>query len=56
MLFVALYRVFKNMEPLSSGSSAEIVVLRRFPSSAKVFVLTSAGTRAQDFPHGKCTL
>ena len=33
------------MEPLSFDSPAETDVVRRFPTSAKVFVFASAGTR-----------
>ena len=38
VLFLALCRVFKSMEPLTFDSLAETDVVRRFPNSAKVFV------------------
>ena len=34
VLFLALYHVFKNMEPLSFDSAVETDVFRRFPTSA----------------------
>ena len=43
LLFFDLYRVFRSMELLSFDSPAETDVVRRFPTSAKVFVSTSAG-------------
>ena len=43
MLFLALHRVFKSMELLSFDSPAETDIVRRFHTSAKVFVSTSAG-------------
>ena len=46
----------KCMEPLSFDSPTEIDVVSRFPTSAKVFVSTSAGTRTRDAPHGTRTL
>ena len=42
----------KCIEPLSFDSLAETNVVRRFPTSVKVFVSTSAGTRTRDLPHG----
>ena len=36
---------FKCKEPLSSDSSAETDLVKRFPTSAKVFVSAPAGTR-----------
>ena len=58
VLFLALYRVFKNMEPLYFDSLAETDVVRTFLRSAKVFLSTSAENRNQDlpFPHGNHTL
>ena len=56
VLFLAFYRVLKSMEPLSFDSSAETDVVRRSPTSAKVFVSASAGTRTRDLPHGNRTL
>ena len=38
-LFLGLCRVFKTMEPLSFDTPAETDVVRRFPTSAKNFVL-----------------
>ena len=38
MLFLALYRVFNSMEPLYFDSLAETDVVKRFPTSAKVFL------------------
>ena len=47
--------MFKSMEPLSFGSSTETDVVRRFPTTAKVFVSALAGTRTRDLPHGNRT-
>ena len=38
------------MEPLSFDSHAESDVVKRFPTSANVFVSTLAGTRFQNLP------
>ena len=38
----------KCTKPLSFDSPAETGIVRRFPTSAKVFVSTSAGTRTRD--------
>ena len=56
VLFSALYRAFKSMEPLSLNSPEETAVVKRFPTSAKVFVFASAGNQTRDFLHGNCTL
>ena len=37
MLFLALFRLFKSMKPLSFDSPAETDVVRRLPTAAKVF-------------------
>ena len=47
VLFMALYFVYLVMEPLSFDSPAENDLVRRFHTSAKVFVSVSAGTRTQ---------
>ena len=39
MLFLALYHVFKSMEPLSFNSPTENIVLRWSHTTANVFVL-----------------
>ena len=44
VLFLALYRVFKSMEPLSFDKPAETDVVRRLPTSAKVFMSASNET------------
>ena len=56
MLFLALYRVFKNMEQLSFDSPAETDVVRRFPTTANVFMSLSAGNRTKNLSHGNRTL
>ena len=45
MLFLYLYRVFKNKESLYFDSPAKTDVVRRFPTSAKVFVSALVGNR-----------
>ena len=45
----------KRMEPLSLDRPAETDVVR-FPTSAKVSLSISSGTRTQDLPHGNRTL
>ena len=56
VLCLALYRVFKGMEPLTFDRPAETNVVRRFPAYAKVFVSISAGNRTRAFPHGNRNL
>ena len=46
----------KSMEPPPFDSPVETDIVRRFPTSAKVFVSTSASTRTRDLPHSNCTL
>ena len=48
MLFSALYRVFKSMEPLSFDNPADTVVVKRFSTPAKLFVSALAGNRTGD--------
>ena len=48
MMFLALYRVLKSMEQLFFDSLAETDVVRRFPMSAKVLVLTSPENWTRD--------
>ena len=45
----------KCMEPLSFDTPAQTDVVRRFPTSAKVFVSVSAGTRTRDLPYDLAT-
>ena len=47
VLFLALFHVFKSMEPLSFNSPAEIDEIRRLPRSTKVFVSSSARNRTR---------
>ena len=56
MLFLALYIVFKSIEPLPFDSPAETDVARRFSTNAKVFVSTPVGNRTRELPSGKLTL
>ena len=42
MLFLVLYRVFKNLEPLSFDSPSQTDVFRRSTMTAKVFVSRTA--------------
>ena len=45
----------KCMKPVSFNSTAETDVVKRFPTSAKVFVSASAGARTRDLPHALAT-
>ena len=49
VLFLALYHVYFD-------SPAEIDVVRRFHTSAKVFLSASAGTQTRDLSHSNCNL
>ena len=51
MLFLALYRVYKSMEPLTFDSGEETNVVRRFPIIAQDFVSIPAGNQTRDLPH-----
>ena len=50
MLSSVLCLVFKSMKALSFDSPVETNVVRRFPTSAKVFVSASARTRTRNLP------
>ena len=43
------------MEQLSYDIHAETYVVRRFPTSTKIFMYASAGTGTRDLPHALAT-
>ena len=53
MLFLALYRVFKSMEPLFFDRPEENDVVRRSSKSTKAVVSAQGRNRALDLPYGK---
>ena len=52
MLFLALFCMFKSIEPLSFDNHEKTDIVIRFPMSAKVYVSTKAGSLTRDLPHG----
>ena len=46
MFLLALYRVYKRIDPSSFDISVEINVFRRFPNIANVFVLPGKGSNS----------
>ena len=51
MLLLALYRVFKKNKPLAFDNTAKTDVVRKSPTSLKVFMSTPAGNRIRGLPH-----
>ena len=56
MLFLVLYRVFKNMEPMYFDSPVDIGGVIRTATSAKILVSALARNRTRNLLHDNHTL